>query len=400
MEAKIVIGANYGDEGKGFCVDELTRAAVAKHKKVLNVLFNGGPQRGHTVDYPFSIKHIYHHFGAGTLSGADTYFTDDFMVNPMVFVQEYQVLDNYHDNFYSHYHMRNSIYVNPYCRVTTPWDMMANQISEMARSKENKHGTCGYGIWNTVCRYQTPFQHYYEDLTHMTDTELTNYFIGVRQYYQDRIEVPETYKEAWRSLDTIRHFIHDLRFMSNRCITTSYPFGYDVWIFEAGQGLGLDFDVDPVYATASKTGSKEPVQLASICGGMWNIEIIYVSRSYLTRHGEGPLPNELPTVQWNSVNETNADNPWQGHLRIGKLDLNDMMARIDKDRAESDWVKSSLFMTHMNEPGVSLDEVNELADKFYNIYTSSSKLSSDIPSKVTFSDELNEDITYNKLGRV
>ena len=47
MEVKVVIGSNFGDEGKGLMVDYFAHQAVSEGKKVLNILTNGGPQRGH-----------------------------------------------------------------------------------------------------------------------------------------------------------------------------------------------------------------------------------------------------------------------------------------------------------------------------------------------------------------
>ena len=65
-KARIVIGANYGDEGKGTVVASYTKKADGK---VLNVLTNGGAQRGHSIlTKDGSIT--YHHFGSGTYYGA------------------------------------------------------------------------------------------------------------------------------------------------------------------------------------------------------------------------------------------------------------------------------------------------------------------------------------------
>ena len=50
--AKIVIGANYGDEGKGLMTDYFCREAVSRGDTCLSVCTNGGPQRGHTVVTP------------------------------------------------------------------------------------------------------------------------------------------------------------------------------------------------------------------------------------------------------------------------------------------------------------------------------------------------------------
>ena len=55
-DVKIVIGANYGDEGKGL----MTRHFVKEAKTPEIVIFhNGTAQRGHTVDYSDTFRHVY-----------------------------------------------------------------------------------------------------------------------------------------------------------------------------------------------------------------------------------------------------------------------------------------------------------------------------------------------------
>ena len=62
-DIKIVIGANFGDEGKGLMVDYFSQ----KPNSIV-VCSNGGAQRGHTVTTPNGIRHIFHHFGSGVLN--------------------------------------------------------------------------------------------------------------------------------------------------------------------------------------------------------------------------------------------------------------------------------------------------------------------------------------------
>ena len=126
MKCKIVVGANYGDEGKGMVTASLTRNTVNKNQKVLNVLYNGGCQRGHTVQYSPSLKHVYKHFGSGTIDGADTYFNKDFILNPIQFVKEHKELSDLKGTIIKAFAHRD-------CRVSTPWDMMLNQMIEIKR---------------------------------------------------------------------------------------------------------------------------------------------------------------------------------------------------------------------------------------------------------------------------
>ena len=64
-EVKVVVGANYGDEGKGLMTNYFAHKAIEQNKKCLNILFNGGAQRGHTVESD-SFRHVFHAFGAAS----------------------------------------------------------------------------------------------------------------------------------------------------------------------------------------------------------------------------------------------------------------------------------------------------------------------------------------------
>ena len=172
---KIVIGANYGDEGKGEATAYFANIAQKENLKCLNILFNGGPQRGHTVELASGFRHVFHHFGAGTVFDADTYFDKTFMVNPMTFAEEWYELDA--KNVTPH------LFIHPSCRVTTPYDMMINQIVELSRDK-NKHGSCGYGIWETQKRYEDgKYAYTYQQLFNLPFDEFLNYLKNIRTIY-------------------------------------------------------------------------------------------------------------------------------------------------------------------------------------------------------------------------
>ena len=94
IDVSIIIGANYGDEGKGRMSDYLANKAMQAGQSTITILSNGGAQRGHTVVLNNGFTHIFHHFGSGTLAGADTYLPQSFIVNPMIFMKEYNELLN------------------------------------------------------------------------------------------------------------------------------------------------------------------------------------------------------------------------------------------------------------------------------------------------------------------
>src|ERR1700730_14751416 len=82
--AKVVIGANFGDEGKGLAVDAL----AARMTRPIVIRFNGGAQAGHTVTTPDGRRHVFSHVGAGAFLDAPTFLSRFFVVQPGVFARE------------------------------------------------------------------------------------------------------------------------------------------------------------------------------------------------------------------------------------------------------------------------------------------------------------------------
>lgn len=81
-----------------------------------------------------------------------------------------------------------------------------------------------------------------------------------------------------------------------------------------------------------------------------NVEVCYVTRTYLTRHGAGAFDGECDKSEINGSmkDKTNVPNPYQGSIRYGKLDVNELVNRIKKDIGEHSY-NVSLAVTHLNE---------------------------------------------------
>ena len=75
IQVDIICGSNYGDEGKGTVVANYTK----NRENVLNVLTNGGAQRGHSI-LTKDGKITFQHFGSGTYHGADSYYSQFFII--------------------------------------------------------------------------------------------------------------------------------------------------------------------------------------------------------------------------------------------------------------------------------------------------------------------------------
>ena len=386
-KVKIVVGANYGDEGKGLATHYFSKEAWIDGP-VLNVLYNGGPQRGHTVEFKDGVRHIFHHFGSGFFDGASTYYDEDFMVNPIIYVREKEELKGIVNRNFDEYYPKNSFhtaFINHNCRVITPWDCMVNQIVEKSRG-ENRHGSCGSGIWETQKRYEDGvYALKYIDLVDSWHTFgyrlLTKYFEAMRDDYMIKRlkqygidEVPEEYREAFYSDKLIENYIFDLGFMDSTC--TLAEFGhlakvFDTIIFEGGQGLALDEGNKEAlpHVTASKTGSLVPVQRVDDISG--DVEICYVTRTYFTRHGAGPFPTECnkDDICKGMHDATNEPNDWQGTLRYGKFDFKEFYGRISNDFAKAreitPRVRGSLMLTHCNEGETEIPIAHEIENMVY-----------------------------------
>ena len=148
-QIKVVIGANFGDEGKGLMTDYFCKR-LSENGSVLNIRFNGGAQAGHTVVVPTlgqQKRHVFSHFGAGSfVNGTDTYLSGNFILNPILFCRE-------RDEMYRNFWFYPKVYIHESCKITTPFDMLVNQIVERSRG-DQRHGSCGVGINETVVRYR------------------------------------------------------------------------------------------------------------------------------------------------------------------------------------------------------------------------------------------------------
>lgn len=355
MKARIIIGANYGDEGKGTVVANYTKKA--KDKLVLNVLTNGGSQRGHSI-LTNDGNITFQHFGAGTYYGADNYYSRFFILNPMQFVIEYNnlIIKPKH------------IYRDKLCRWSTPYDSMANLIEEEQRKR---HASCCMGIWNTIKRYKELSSYLFDYFVKLDDLEKYKYLNFIKNYYEKYIDIPEKWKNIWNSTGIMIHFIKDCNFMYEHTkVIDLSNLEYDELIFENGQGLLLcDTGKDTYDTTPSNTGINYSLELLNDLK-IKDITAHYVTRPYLTRHGDGEMLDESARCYLSSHVErdrTNHYNEGQGAFRYGKLDIDSLRQRILKDSKN---IKVEIELTHCDE----MDRVEEFEKIFKVVNTYNSPL--------------------------
>ena len=128
-------------------------------------------------------------------------------------------------------------------------------------------------------------------------------------------------------------------------------FKYDTLVFEGGQGLLLDQTNvgDFPHLTPSSVGSFNIHSTINNLGAE-STDIFYVSRSYMTRHGVGPMDAECKKEDINPdiVDATNIRNDWQDDLRFGYLDTNKLYRRVQNDFSRYSNAKLNMVFTQLN----------------------------------------------------
>jgi adenylosuccinate synthase len=328
--AVAVIGANFGDEGKGLAVDCL----AARLTRPLVVRFNGGAQAGHTVTLADGRRHVFSHVGAGAFADAPTFLSRFFVVNPMVFAREMAELDALG--------VRPKILVDPDAQVTTPFDVLINRWIEEVRGVD-RHGSVGIGFGETIERAERGFGLKVRDLS--DDREVADHLMRLRHAWLPvrlaRLGIPYTAERAQAAAgqQITARYLAEVRLFARLAIPAAIDMavhGRDV-IFEGAQGLLLDQErgLSFPHVTRSHTGLKNVLALARDVG-IGHLDAVYMSRAYLTRHGAGPLENESARLAFaDVVDATNRPNPWQGSLRLAPLDLDLLRHTIHTDKADA-----------------------------------------------------------------
>lgn len=337
--AKVVIGAAFGDEGKGLMVDYFARKTM---KRPIVVRFNGGAQAGHTVATPEGERHVFSHIGAGALAGADTYLSEHFIVNPHAFLAEHG------------WRINSDTFVHPDAMVTTPYDMFVNQKIEESRG-DKRHGSCGMGIHETIIRHHWQERHQRITVDDLTSGTLIDRLIAVQNSTVSRLNhlgLLTEENERWiRDMNILMKFMSECREFRNRVhLSAGSILEFRDVIFEGAQGLLLDQSSKFFpHVTPSNTGLTNVIKIANRCG-IKQLDVTYVMRSYLTRHGAGPLPGEDPELYY--MDNTNIMGPWQGHLRFAPQSDDLVFSAIQKDLESNSgelFINPGLAVTHLDQ---------------------------------------------------
>ena len=362
MHVDVVIGANYGDEGKGL----VTEFCCRKSASPIVVLSNGGCQRGHTVcNAESGIRHVFHHFGSGTLLGVPSVYAKTYLLNPIKYVEERTELASAG--------ICPIAVRAPGCVLQLPVDMFVNQQLESYRSKAStRHGSCGWGIWETQVRNAARGKPLtfceFESLSYGAKQKLLHEEAEAhvhRRLVSNSIPFDRSVLETIMSDGFTKHFISDFEQMasqvkcleSDNLVCNDYGFNVESLIVENAQGLLLDKKYAPadengrvdIHTTPSKCGLEGALDALGEGISISDVSTFYVSRTYLTRHGDGPFPGEEAGCALDaSEDTTNVFNEYQGSIRHGRFTAESLSALMGRAQFDGHGTSWSIVLTHCN----------------------------------------------------
>ena len=282
MAVDLLLGLQWGDEGKGKIVDVLT----ANYDIIAR--FQGGPNAGHTLKFD-GIKHVLRTIPSGIFhKEATNVIGNGVVIDPVVFIKELEGLDQFDIDY------KKTLIVSRKAHVILPTHRLLDAASEASKGKA-KIGSTLKGIGPTymdktgrngirIGDLESPnWKEKYRSLANKHEAMIK--FHNVELQYD--LEEMET--EFYDAVERLK----ELKFIdSEEYINSSIKAGKTV-LAEGAQGslLDIDFGTYP-FVTSSNTTA------AGACTGLGVApnrikEVFGIFKAYTTRVGSGPFPTEL-----------------------------------------------------------------------------------------------------------
>jgi adenylosuccinate synthase len=280
VPATVIVGAQWGDEGKGKIVDLL-----AQHSDVV-CRYQGGPNAGHTIiagGETYKIRQI----PSGVVSGRTSAIGAGCVVDPAVLIEEL-------DDLEARGHPTDRVYVSGNAHLIMPWHVAIDGATER-RLGRLQIGTTRRGIGPAYADKAARLGIRVQDLL---DAKILRQKIEValaeknvwleRVYDAEPFELEDVATRYEGYAQRLRPHVADTSLLVDRALRA----GQHV-LFEGAQGTLLDLDhgtypfvtsSNPVAAEAATGVGIGPNRLDAILG---------VSKAYVTRVGEGPFPSEI-----------------------------------------------------------------------------------------------------------
>lgn len=279
MSTLVIVGAQWGDEGKGKIVDFLTE------KCDYVVRFQGGCNAGHTVVVGDE-KYVLHLIPSGILhKGKKCIIGNGVVLDPSGLLKEIDTLLS------KGIEIDNSLYIAKHCHLIMPYHIAIEEQAE----KKKKIGTTKKGIGpcytDKIARngVRAVDLLYPEILRNKirANLEIINFLLK-NLYDAKELEEDKIFEQYMAYSEKLKKYIFDTDILINEAIDS----GKNV-LFEGAQGTLLDIDHGTYpYVTSSNTiaggactgTGVSPIKIDKILG---------IVKAYTTRVGEGPFPTEI-----------------------------------------------------------------------------------------------------------
>ena len=278
----VVIGTQWGDEGKGKIVDWLTDRAQGV------VRFQGGHNAGHTLVIEGK-KTVLHLIPSGILrTGVRCYIGNGVVVSPEALMEEVDMLEQ------GGIDVASRMTISEACPLILPHHVALDHAREAAKGA-GKIGTTGRGIGpayeDKIARRAIRMQ----DLLHRERFaaklgEVLDYHNYVLKHYfkWDTVDFNQTLDQAMELAEKIKPMIGDVP----RALFDANKRGENL-LFEGAQGTLLDIDHGTYPFVTSSNTTAGGAATGSGMGPLQFDHVLGITKAYTTRVGSGPFPTEL-----------------------------------------------------------------------------------------------------------
>ena len=274
----VVLGAFYGDEGKGKIIDYLSKDAKYA------VRFSGGNNAGHTIEVDGK-KFAFHLLPSGILNkNIKAILGNGVVIDPKVLVDE---INNLKKNGYS----LDNLYISEKAHVILPYHIALDIMQEDIR--KNKIGTTKRGIGPAYCDKFERCGIRMEDFVSRKFKELLknnvknkNNILKAHKY--KKLNFNEIYKEYKEYAKILKPYVADTITMLHKAIKKN-----ECILCEGAQATLLDIDFGSYPYVTSSNPTIGGVATGTGIGARYINEVIGVIKAYSSRVGEGPYVTEL-----------------------------------------------------------------------------------------------------------
>ena len=277
----VVIGAQWGDEGKGKIIDILTENADAV------VRFQGGHNAGHTLVIDGD-KTVLHLIPSGIFNDAKCIIGNGVVLHLPTLIKEIEYLESKGIDIHS------KLMISSQCPLILPSHILLDEARERSLGKKSI-GTTGRGIGpvyeDKVARRVVHVMDLFdEDLFRSKLSSLIEYhnFILKGLFGAEGVDAEEVSKDWMDQFDKIRNLVVD----SSKTVNEFRASNSNI-LFEGAQGSMLDIDQGTYPFVTSSSTLSGASSLGSGIGPLDIDGVLGITKAYATRVGSGPFPTEI-----------------------------------------------------------------------------------------------------------